>query len=198
MIISMLALVALISIGGLSVLSVQGGLTGGTHQRFKSMALYAAESGAAVAMDYLRSRYDDSRKWSDFVNQNNNPPFEPLDLPGNNIEHGTVGNLFDDGNKVYYRVQILNNTDDPGFDNLPVGEDPDQDGRIILSVTGFGPNNVSAQIHWEVKFDGPSGLGQMCGGYGGQGGGGADGSGNDCGSPVDVTGGTGSNNLGNP
>lgn len=198
MIISMLALVALISIGGLTVLSVQGGLTGGSHQRFKAMALYAAESGAAVAMDYLRARYDQTKRWSDFVNQNNNPPFDPLDLPGNNIAHGAAGNLFGPDMKVSYQVQILNNEDDPGYDNDPPGENRDQDGRIILSVTGFAPNDVAAQIHWEVKFDGPSGLGQMCGGYGGQGGGGADGSGNDCGSAVDISGGTGSNNLGNP
>lgn len=195
MIIAMLALVALISIGGLSVLSVQGGLTGGSHQRFKSMALYAAESGAAVAMDYLRARYDQSTKWSAYVNQDNNPPFAPADLPGNGVLPGATGNPFSPEMNMWYQVTILNNEDDSGYVN-PGGED--LDGRVIISVIGHGPNSVAAQIHWEVKYDGPAGLGQMCGGYGGQGGGGADGSGNDCGAPVDITGGTGSNTLGNP
>jgi hypothetical protein len=195
MIIAMLALVALIGIGGLSVLTVQGGLTGGTHQRFKSMALYAAESGAAVAMDYLRARYDQSTGWSNFVNQNNNPPFPPSDLPGNGVRPGQLGYLFGPDARVWYEVTILNNEDDSGFN---LSDDQDTDGRVIIAVTGFAPNNVAAQIHWEVKFEGPVGLGQMCGGYGGQAGGGAEGSGNDCGTPIDVSGGTGSNNLGNP
>ena len=72
--VAMLAMIALISLGGLTTLAIRGGLSSGGQDRFKSMALFAAESGAAVAMDFLRSRIHVADGWSAFVHPNNDDP----------------------------------------------------------------------------------------------------------------------------
>lgn len=208
MVVAMLVLTALVGVGGLTVLSVRGGLAGSGQERFKTMALYAAESGAAVAMQYLRANVAQTGFWTTVVNQSNIPPFVPLDLPGNGAEPNNPNNLFTQGvpgtpgnpaMDAWYEVAIFNNEDDAGFD-APGGVDTD--GRVIIEVTGYGPNNVAAQIRWEVRVRKPGeggniGLGQGCGGPSGQAGGGADGTGNDCGSAINP-GSTGTNKLGNP
>jgi hypothetical protein len=153
----MLALVALVSLGGLTTLSVQGGLASSGHDRFRAIALYAAESGAAMGMDYLRRRVDAATGWAAFVSPGNSTPQSPVDLPGNNAAPGQVENPFDPALKAWYQVQILNNVNDPGFTG-----GSDDDNQIILRVTGYGPNGAMAQIEWDVRAGGTIGLGRPC------------------------------------
>lgn len=159
-VIAMLALVALISLGGLTTLSVQGGLASSGHDRFRSMALYAAEGGAAVGMDYLRRHVNATSKWSAYVNPASGPAFVPPDLPGNGALPGQAGNPFSPDMTLWYEVTILNNIEDPGY---ATGDD--MDARVILRVTGHGPNGTVAQIEWDVHAGGAIGLGRACPNY---------------------------------
>ena len=127
-IVAMLAMVALISLGGLSTLAVRGGLASSGHDRFRAVALYAAESGAAAGVDYLRSRVhsDINIGWTDYVNADNDPPFFTEDIPGNGKKPGELGNLFSQGlppEKTYRgvvsRSKFLNNLDDDGLSHGP-------------------------------------------------------------------------------
>ncbi len=186
-IVAMLVLVALISLGGLTTLSVQGGLATSGHERFRSVALYAAESGAAIGMDFLRSRVSAANGWSDYVYANNDdgsggPPPLNLEIPGNGVAPGDAGNLFGASMKAWYEIRILNNREDPDY---AAGNDNDK--RVILQVTGHGPNGTVAQIEWDVKADGTIGLGRPCPTYAEQNNG-SDGAGrNDCLNSVDGT-----------
>ncbi len=159
-IVAMLAMVALISLGGLSTLAVRGGLASSGHDRFRAVALYAAESGAAAGVDYLRSRVhsDISIGWTDYVNANNDPPFFTQEIPGNGKEPDELGNLFSQGLppekhiKAWYRVEVLNNPNDNG---LSTGQDLDQ--RVIVRSTGFGPAGTTARVEVEITPGGPIG-----------------------------------------
>ena len=83
LVLATIALTGLVTLGTLTVLSVQGGMASTGQERFNSMALYAAESGAAVAMDYLRQNVDPAAKWSAFVSPSNTTPPFPAGLYGN-------------------------------------------------------------------------------------------------------------------
>jgi hypothetical protein len=155
--VAMLVLVALVSLGGLTTLSVQGGLASSGHDRFRAIALYAAESGAAMGMDYLRRRVESTGGWSAFVNANNSPIESPVDLPGNNVQPGQAGNPLSPELKAWYQVEIRNNVNDPGF-----AGGTDDDNQVILRVTGYGPNGTMAQIEWDVRAGGTIGLGRPC------------------------------------
>jgi hypothetical protein len=159
-IVAMLALVALISLGGLTTLSVQGGLASSGHDRFRSIALYAAESGAAVGMDYLRKRVHATTKWSELVNAYNDPPVALSDIPGSGVLPGQAGNPFSPDMKAWYEVTILNNIEDTGYMT-----GTDDDARVILRVTGHGPGGTVAQIEWEVRAGGAIGRATPCPSY---------------------------------
>lgn len=176
-IVATLILVALFSLAGLTVLSVQGGMASAGHDRFRSIALYAAESGAAAGMDFLRRNLDPAAKWGAYVNPNNQEPLQkPPMIAGNEAQPGETGNLFSPDMRAWYEVEIVNNIDD---DNFEIGGD--QDGRVILRSTGHGPNGTVARIEWEVQMGtATSSSGRPCPAYG-QGGIDSDGAGlNDC------------------
>jgi len=183
MVVALLALSGLITLGGLTILSVQGGLSTSGHDRFQSIALYAAESGAAAGMDYLRKTYDTSTFWSAFVSISNANVQAPPGIPGNGAQPGDAENLFHEDMQAWYEVQVLNNRDDPRLNDT--GADSDQ--RVILRSTGHGPNGTVAIIEWEVKGGGNPGPGRPCPSYG-QKGMAEDGAGrNDCLTNVDAT-----------
>ncbi|MEM9489068.1 MAG: hypothetical protein AAGC55_07985, partial [Myxococcota bacterium] len=159
-IVAMLAMVALISLGGLTTLAVRGGLASSGHDRFKSIALYAAESGAAAAMDFLRSRVSDTKGWTDYLPAQADPPPDPTDPPtsspdgiiGNNKQSGEDGNPFSDELRAWYRVEIYNNRDDPDDSSDPVGNlIIDDDFRVVIRSTGFGPGGAVAQVEVEIN-----------------------------------------------
>jgi type II secretory pathway pseudopilin PulG len=146
MVVMLIVLVALGTIAGLTVISVQGGTATASAQRFSAMALYAAESGAAATMAWLRTVYDEGTKWSAWVDPNNQPGQSPTDIPGNGSQPGMSGNLLSRDQQGWYEVRLLNNRTDPG---LGLGDDAD--GVIIIQVTGHGPNGAMRRIEWEVE-----------------------------------------------
>jgi len=159
--IATIALTGLVTLGSLTVLSVQGGMSAAGHDRHTSSALYAAESGAAAAMDYLRHNVDAADKWSGFVEPSNTSPQSPGDIVGNGVLPGYAGNLFAADVNAWYEVEILNNLDDNGF----VAGD-DTDGRVIIRSTGHGPDGAVAQVEWSVAVEISGGGGRPCPGYG--------------------------------
>ena len=161
-IIAMLAMVALISLGGLSTLAVRGGLASSGHDRFRAVALYAAESGAAAAIDHLRGHVDSNTKWSNFVSPNNTPLIPAVNVMGNFKQPGDLGNPFNRGLppdkhiQAWYEVEILNNRSDPNFAGL-LPSPLDSDGRIVIRSTGHGPGGTIARIEVEIEARGPIG-----------------------------------------
>jgi hypothetical protein len=166
MVVALLALTGLITLGSLTVLSVQGGMATAGHDRFQALALYAAESGAAAAVDYLRRTYrGTSGRWSEFVHQNNDPIEHPTGIPGNKAGPTSSENLFTSGMQTWYDVAILNNLDDPGLKQI---NGPDLDGRVIIRSTGYGPNGTVAQVELEIQapINATGAAGRPCPSYG--------------------------------
>lgn len=162
MLIALIAVGGLITLGGMTVLSVQGGMSAVSHDRHRSAALYAAESGAAVAMIYLRANVQvEPNFWSDFVNPGNVNPQRPADIHGNGAEPGDADNIFSDDMVAWYEVEILNNVDDREFD---LGND--SDGSVIIRSTGHGPNGTTAQVEWQVGAGPVNTPGRPCPSYG--------------------------------
>ncbi|MBE7451221.1 MAG: hypothetical protein HS111_20700 [Kofleriaceae bacterium] len=157
----MIALTGLVTLGGLTVLAVQGGIGAAGHERHRSTALYAAESGAAAAMEFLRTTVDPSAKWSAYVEPANASPQRPAGIFGNEARPGEPGNLFGADVNAWYAVEILNNLDDDGY---AAGDD--QDGRVIIRSTGYGPNGTVAQVEWQVGVEVTGAGGRPCPGYG--------------------------------
>jgi len=168
MLVALIAVGGLITLGGMTVLSVQGGLTAVSHDRHRSAALYAAESGAAVGMVFLRAHVDGAKFWSDYVNPNNANPQKPADIAGNGVLPGEAGNILSADMNAWYEVEILNNVDDTSPANNTLhgfAAGDDLDGIVILRSTGHGPNGTTAQVEWKVMNGGVNG-GQPCPGYG--------------------------------
>jgi hypothetical protein len=150
MVLALIVLSALATLGGLTVVSVQSSLKASTNDRGQQIALYAAETGAAVAISYLRPNFDPGGDaWSAYVRQNNNPVFSftAAQIPSNNALPGTANNVFTADQDAWYEISVLNNFDDPRFGN---GGHPDGDGRITLRVTGHGPLGALAILEWDL------------------------------------------------
>lgn len=158
MIVALIALTGLVTLGSLTVLSVQGGIAAVGHDRHKSVALYAAESGAAAAMDFLRSNVKSVPIYfSELVEPDNISPQRPTGIVGNLALPGAAGNLFSLDMNAWYEVEILNNRDDPGY---AVGDDNDE--RVIIRATGHAANGAMAQVEWQVRANAVTGLGRPC------------------------------------
>src|SRR5262245_48322821 len=105
MLLAMIVLAALGTLSALTVVSVEGGIATVGNDRYHQIAVYAAESGGAAAMDFLRKNLNLTTGWTAFVSANNANPPQP-DLPGNNQDVGTSGNLFSSDVPSWYSVQI--------------------------------------------------------------------------------------------
>ena len=128
---------SLAALGSLTVVSVQSSLKSSTNGRSQTIAMYAAESGGAVAMDYLRSVFDANLAWGSLVH------------PGNislSVVPNLVTNPFSSDQNASYSVELLNNRNDPGFD-----AGTDEDAQIIIRSTGHGPQGSVAILEWEVR-----------------------------------------------
>lgn len=146
MLLAMIMLSALATLSALTVVSVQGGIATASTDRFHAIATYAAESGAAAGMDFLRKNVDSNAGWTAFVSARNTTPQSPSAVPGNNQDVGTPGNQFSSDIQGWYSVQILNNRSDTGY-----ATGLDNDKRVILRSTGYGPNGAVATLEWEVS-----------------------------------------------
>lgn len=142
----LVALTGLAALGGITIVSTRGGLDAAGHDRFKTIALYAAESGAAAGMDYLRRQSANGVQWSALVSPGNDPPLVPGDATGNGARPGEDGNPFGVDLQAWFELEIVNNTSDPGF---AAGDDLDH--RLVLRVTGHGPDGAVARVEWEVR-----------------------------------------------
>ncbi len=161
MLVVLLALAGLAAIGGITALAVTGSQRASTQDRFKAIALYAAESGAAATIDFLRRESAQGVPWSDLVEPSNVDPQSPVDVAGNGVLPGDTGNPFSDDEQAWYEVVILNNPTDAGF---ATGDDTD--GRVIIRSTGHGPDGAVARIEWEVKSNFVAGSTSHCPSYG--------------------------------
>ncbi len=145
----MLALIILSALGTLGMLTVGGvraGIKTTGNDRFHSIALYAAESGGAAAMDYLRGVVDPTTGFTGIL-QSGQP--SPDGVVGNNKVSGATGNPFSDDIHAYYRVEILNNRSDSGY-----ATNTDTDKRVVIRATGHGPDGAVAVIEWDVASAG--------------------------------------------
>src|SRR5262249_52224234 len=116
LLLAMIAIVALLSLGALTVLTVQAEHQSGGMGRSQQQALYAAESGAYAAIDFLRDNCETVDLFSKWVSVNNASPQSPSGIYGNGIQPGQTGNPFGTTNgSLWYSVQILNNLSDPGY-----------------------------------------------------------------------------------
>jgi hypothetical protein len=161
MVIALIALTGLITLGSLTVLSVQGGLASSGHDRFQAIALYAAESGAAATVDYLRKVHDPQSHWGDYVDPPGVTPTPSSSIPGNQRLPGDSENLFSPGMQAWYEVVLLNNPDDDGY-----GLGTDLDSRVIIRSTGHGPNGTVAIVEWEIKAPDANLIARPCPSYG--------------------------------
>src|SRR4051794_23741878 len=57
LLLALIVMSALATLGSLTVVSMQSGIQMSTNDRAQTIAMYAAESGAAVAMDFLRKSF---------------------------------------------------------------------------------------------------------------------------------------------
>lgn len=154
MVVALVVLVALLGLGGYAAVSVQQGLSQAGHNRYEQAALYAAESGVAAGVDYLRRHYDPNSHWSAFVTANNASPLSPPDLRGNRTRPGEPGYVFEDDAGIWYEVTFFNQLGDP---ELALGND--SDGRVLVHAVGHGPDNTSVSLEVEVRADGSVSLG---------------------------------------
>jgi hypothetical protein len=183
MVLALIVMSALATLGTLTVVSVQSSLKASTADRSQALALYAAESGAAIIMDYLRYHFDPTplpgpaggtpwfrpKAWGAMVKPLNAPSVSLNGTePTSGAKPGTANNPFlGDGIVAWYETTILNNKDDfppPALDGPPPVAHPypfpvngylegvDYDGRVIIQITGHGPQEAIAILEVEVQW----------------------------------------------
>lgn len=155
LLLALIVMSALATLGSLTVVSTQSNLKTSTNNRAQTIAMYAAESGAAVAMDFLGANFNNTGAgapgWSAFVTPSNGAaaPISNALIPSNDALPGTPNNLFSPEQRAWFEIMLLNNRNDAGFNG--VTPPLDQDGRIIIRSTGHGPQGSVAIIEWEIQ-----------------------------------------------
>jgi Tfp pilus assembly protein PilX len=157
LLLALIVLSALATLGSLTVVSMQSSIQMSTNDRAETIALYAAESGAAVAMDFLRRNFDASgafstlaTSWSTYCAPNNGPlVVMSTYIPSSDAPPGDPKNLFDRDQNAWFHIDMLNNRDDQGF---PTNTGTcDTDGILIIRSIGHGPQGSMAIVEWEVQ-----------------------------------------------
>jgi hypothetical protein len=156
LVLALIVMSALATLGSLTVVSMQSSIQLSTNDRAQAIALYAAESGAAVTMVALRNLFDPAppngwTTWSTYLTANNTPPFPPITplVPSSGALPGTAHNLLDRDQNAWYEIQLLNNRDDPSFGT---GDGTnDTDGIVIIRSLGHGPLGSLAIVEWTVQ-----------------------------------------------
>src|SRR6185503_18790616 len=92
LLLALIVMSSLATLGALTVVSVQSSLKASTNDRAQSIAMYAAESGGAAAMDFLRANR--GNPWALY--------FPSLPCLGNNILPGAPGNAFSADQNAWY------------------------------------------------------------------------------------------------
>ena len=144
LVLALIVMSALATLGSLTVVSVQSSLKASTNDRSQAIALYAAESGAAYAMDFLRANA--LSDWTPyFTPPNVSYPVDP-NFPANRAQPKAGGNPFSDDQNAWFEIRFMNNAEDTAADT---------DKRVIIHSTGHGPLGSVAIVEWEVKLDNP-------------------------------------------
>jgi Tfp pilus assembly protein PilX len=152
MVVTLIALTGLGTLGTITMLSVEGGLSAATADRSHAIALLAAESGAAAGLDFLRRLSYSQYNWfSNNIRASNIGAETPPAIRGNERMPGQSGNVFSADMKAWYRVTIYNNETDPNFANSSTSDSIDSDGFVVLESIGYGPNRAVATIRVEVQ-----------------------------------------------
>ncbi|MBC7974786.1 MAG: hypothetical protein H7138_07340 [Myxococcales bacterium] len=154
LLIALIVLSSLATLGSLTVVSVQSSLRASTNDRSHAIAMYAAESGGAAAMAFLRepANFDAANGWSAYVTQNGEPT-ELTALVSHNKPPGDLDNELSPDQNAYFFIELINNRSDPNYVQPPGGVGPanDKDGIVIIRSTGHGPQGSTAVIEWEVQ-----------------------------------------------
>jgi hypothetical protein len=154
LVLAMLVMSALGVLAMLTVMTVRSAMQSTSNDRFHTVAIYAAESGGAAAMVFLRANADPTTKWSAFVDPvpSGTQPVETArfesGILGNGALPGATGNPFAAGMNAYYEVSIYNDRGDTG---LVAGDD--NNAHIIIRSVGHGPDGAMAIIEWEVTTE---------------------------------------------
>jgi hypothetical protein len=167
LLLALIVMSALATLGSLTVVSMQSSIQMSTNDRAATIALYAAESGAAVAMDFLRKNFDvdpaGKTTWSSYVVSRNEEPLVDMSklilssgapdmsklILSSGAHPGNAKNLFGPDQNAWFEIAILNNPDDPAF-GTGTGAN-ETDGRVIIRSTGHGPQGSLAIIEWEIQ-----------------------------------------------
>lgn len=149
LLLAMIVLTALGLLSTLSVLGVRGGLQTSASNRFHAIALYAAESGAASATDYLRGVISTQTGWGALISPSNGTIQAPAAIVGNDKLFGDPENPFSSDVNAAYHVEILNDRSDTGY---VAGLDNNK--RVVIRATGYGPDGATAIIEWDVQAAG--------------------------------------------
>lgn len=149
LVLALIVMSALATLGSLTVVSVQSSLKASTNDRSQTVALYAAESGAGYAMDFLRAS-SSPPSWNALLSTVTTAatiPVAPDPLfPTNDAQPGSPGNPFSIDQNAWFDIRFFNNPGDPG------GPTSDTDQQIIIRSTGHGPQESVAVVEWEVKL----------------------------------------------
>ena len=153
LLLALIVMSSLATLGTLTVVSVQSSLKASTNDRAGSIAMYAAESGIALAIEYLRTNWAAIGSWTPFVVANNAPPLVTLPFPSNGALPGSSDNPFTADQNAWFVVETKNNRTDPQLANPG-----DSDDQIVLRSTGRGPQGSVAIVELEIRrypFGGP-------------------------------------------
>ena len=150
LLLALIVMSSLATLGSLTVVSVQSSLKASTNDRSQAIATYAAESGGAATMDFLRNNFDPTTAWSAFVAAAGAPRTLTA-LPSHNKPPGDPANPLSPDLNAFYTVEILNNPTDPNF-----AAASDGDAIVIIRATGHGPQGSIAIVEWEVQRVAPA------------------------------------------
>lgn len=161
LVLALIVMSALATLGSLTVVSMQSSIQLSTNDRAQAIAMYAAESGTAVTMDFLRKNFDASgsppfggaTSWSSYCTANNQLPLANMSavIPSSDAMPGDPGhhNLFSVDQNAWFHIDILNNRSDDSYHNN--SPNCDSDGILIIRSTGHGPQGSLAIIEAEVQ-----------------------------------------------
>lgn len=157
MLVALIVLSSLATLGTLTVISIQSSLKASTNDRSSTIAQYAAESGAAMAIEHLRQVFQPTDGWTGVLDPVNSLKLIPLTgILANNKPPGDPDNPFSIDQNAWFEIEVRNNRNDPHAGlAVPV---KDFDGQVVIHVTGHGPQNSVAIVEWEIqRFSPPPG-----------------------------------------
>jgi len=150
LLLALIVLSSLATLGSLTVVSVQSSLKASTNDRSQTIAMYAAESGGAMAMEFLRNNFHPTLGWSAYVVPNGGPfKLEPPNLLAGGAQQPSVDNPFSPDQNAWFEIVLFNNRGDDQY-GFGSGSN-DHDGQLIIRATGHGPQGSLAVIEWEVQ-----------------------------------------------